>query len=392
MDNSRKQLEYLISDVVKYGKLFIESDAGENWEHLGTGSINSRYLPSWAIFYTDLIGSEFKDSINKLLDYPVSSYHKGGILDEIKDLYYKIKELDPVNWNNTSIDKLKTSIATKPEVINKFEKEFKYLFENDVIDNYPWNGHERNDVIVIKPINVDFKEVLLESYFSIIDYYENLEAKRIRELEEQLRDHQNIVLSLKRDLNSNQVMSDKIEKLTDRNDQLNVTKKKLETDNDLLSTQIQELKILLDGIYLKQEANEGLRTQLLSDIEGLQKENNKLRSENDNVYLLEDDLSDEIHNDMFALILMNELDLLQPRLWGDSTKEKITYLIWNMLKISKKKKLTQSSIIRYRHILLNPKTNASVYKGWQKNYGERVAEVISRSLGNREVKINRAID
>jgi hypothetical protein len=389
MVNARKQLEYLISDVVKYGNLFIESDAGRNWEKLGTGSMSSNYPPKWAVFYADLSGNKFNDIVESLIACPVSNYQKGKILGEIKSLFNKIKELNPLNGDINSTSNGKTYISTQPEVIVKFRKEFECLFDIEVVDNYPWNGHERNDIIIIKAVNDVYQDILLDRYFSIIAHYENLEAKRIRDLEEQLRDHQNIVLNLKRDLNSNHVLSDKIEKLVDRNDQLIITKKKLETDNNLLSTQIQEFKILLDRIDLKQKANEASKIQLERDIEGLQKENIKLRSENDGVYLLEEDLDDDTHTDLFALILLNELDLLQSRFWGNSTKEKIAHLIWNMLKISKKKKLTQSSIVRYRHILLNPQTNVSVYQGWQNKYGDRVAEVINKNLGNREIKIKK---
>ena len=389
MIKAQKQLEYLIGDVVKYGNLFIESDAGRNWEKLGTGSMSSNNLPKWAIFYNDLFGSKFNDVVESLLAIPVSVYQKGKILDEIKSLCNKIEELKPVNGDNTALGNGKTFISTQPEVIFKFREKFEYLFEAEIVENYPWNGHERNDVIIIKDVNDDYQDILLDKYYAVIDHYENLESKRIKELEGQLRDHQNIVLNLKRDLNSNHVLSDKIEKLIDRNDQLNITKKKLETDNNLLSTQIQEFKILLDRIHLEQKANEAFKIQLERDIEGLQKENIKLRSENDGVYLLDEDLDDDTHTDLFALILLNELDLLQSRFWGNSTKEKIAHLIWNMLKISKKKKLTQSSIMRYRHILLNPQTNVSVYQGWQNKYGDRVAEVINKNLGNREIKIKK---
>lgn len=243
MVNAPKQLEYLISNVVKYGKLFIESDAGRNWEHLGTGSINSERLPWWATFYTELKNGEFIDFTEKLLAHPVNNYQKGEILNEIKELYYKIKELDPANWNNTPLDKLKTSIATKPEVVEKFRKQFEYLVAQDVIDKYTW---KKDDVIAINPVNDVFKAIILEGYFSIIDHYENFEANRIKELEQRLREYENTIYIYKKDLKK---LNEVVRALKDEN---NALKKKNREGNqideiniDALSSNDREKMMLL---------------------------------------------------------------------------------------------------------------------------------------------------
>ena len=49
----------------------------------------------------------------------------------------------------------------------------------------------------------------------------------------------------------------------------------------------------------------------------------------------------------------------------NSTKSGVTNFFYNMLKISKKKKLSPQSLERYRHILTNPHVEPSKYKGWK---------------------------
>ncbi|MFC3561169.1 hypothetical protein [Pedobacter jamesrossensis] len=130
---------------------------------------------------------------------------------------------------------------------------------------------------------------------------------------------------------------------------------------------------------------------LLESIAILQEVNVILKSENESIYLVNEEEEEGTHNDMFALILLNELGFLESREMLGSTNSRVATFLYNVLKISKKKKLSPQSIARYRHILVNPETEPSIYEGWQRIYGNRVTEVMKGFLPNRQVKLTKPI-
>src|SRR5690554_921726 len=61
------------TDVIFYGSLFIQSEAGSNWENLWKGSDRSPIEPNWLKFYYDLRTDKFQDLIETLLCYQVGT-------------------------------------------------------------------------------------------------------------------------------------------------------------------------------------------------------------------------------------------------------------------------------------------------------------------------------
>lgn len=353
---SRKWFKYSKSDITNYGKLFINSEGGQNWEELWEGSPVSMTPPSWLQFYFDLETNKFQRLIENMLDYEVSGYQREQTVIEIKDLIDKIERIEPEDSKNVLP---KTRIRIECENIEKFKKKIEILV-GDVIENDPWGEHDINDFIILKPINHDFKDILLEGYYSIIKHYESLDQQKIKELENQVQDLKSTAKTLKEVTKSNEYKLNELQAL-----------------NVKYKSECNQLKIQ----HTKDKETIG---ELTRDIK-------KLRAENDMVYILEDDLPDSLYNDMFALLVLNELDFLNSPIWHQCTREKVATVILNMLKISKKQKLSETSIIKYRDILLNPATEPKIYAGWQNKYGKRLEEVINKNFDNREIKLTKPL-
>ncbi|TCK82894.1 hypothetical protein [Albibacterium bauzanense] len=359
MDNYSKQyFQHDKATIINYGKLFIDSEGGCNWEKLWIGSTKSLSRPSWLHFYYDLYTNKFQESIDNLLNYEIGAYQREQIIHDTKDLVEILKTTETTNPQNPAS---KTYVSIELAALEKFKEAIEYLFENYILENFPWGEGERQDIVIIKLINGQFKEILLEGYYSIINYYENEDQQKIRELEKQIQDFKNTIQILKEDTKLNE----------SRLNELKNQKNEIQSKSNQLKVQ--------------------QRTDKKS-IKELTKEIQKLRQENDVVYSLEDDLSDSTHNDLFALILLNELDLLDSKVWDNAESiDDVANVLYNLLKISKKLKLTAKSIVKYRGIILYPHTDHKRYEGWQKTYNKRVTEIMNKYLPKKEIKLIKPI-
>ncbi len=182
------------TDVIFYGSLFIQSEAGSNWENLWKGSDRSPIEPNWLKFYYDLRTDKFQDLIETLLCYQVGAYQKEKLIQEMKELVEKIKGIKP---DAHASPNLRTRVSIEPAVLKKNEEAIKFLFENYVVTNYPWAEKEPQDIIVFGVINDKFKDTLLDGYYSVINYYENEDQQKILKLEQQVQQLNNKIATLK---------------------------------------------------------------------------------------------------------------------------------------------------------------------------------------------------
>lgn len=182
------------TDVILYGSLFIQSEAGSNWENLWKGSDRSPIEPNWLQFYYDLRTDKFQDLIETLLCYKIGDYQKEKLIQDIKELVEKIKGIKPATHTSPN---LRSQVSIEPSVLKKNEETIKFLFENDVVTNYPWAEKEPQDIILFGVINDKFKETLLDGYYSIINHYENEDQQKIQMLEKQVAQLNNKITTLK---------------------------------------------------------------------------------------------------------------------------------------------------------------------------------------------------
>jgi len=339
MQSNNERVNGLLDRILLFGEQFLSSDGGNNWSKTIFFSIKATFsLPQWIAFYVNILGDQLDDLISSLYELEISSYNRQKIIAQIQLMITKLTDFDAVDID-PAVGNVRYEVSA--DFLKKFRSEIEILFDKDIVVNYPWAQGERDDVIVINSsANHKIKELLLDNYHSVIDFYENAEAKKIMDLQAEV---------------------------------------------SALGKEIDLLKIKLTT---QQNSFEDL---LLQETEELKKENKQLKEDNSLLYVLTDDDPDEVYNDMFALILLNELGLLETPEMLNATKNAVAKFLYNMLKISKKKKLTTQSITRYRHILLNPHTAPSVYEGWQRVYGKRVSDVIEEMLPGREVKLVKPI-
>ncbi|WP_231427009.1 hypothetical protein [Pedobacter sp. Leaf250] len=339
MQSNNERVNGLLDRILTFGEQFLSSDGGNNWSETIFFSTKATFsLPQWISFYVNILGDQLGDLIRSLYELEISSYNRQKIIAQIQSMITKLTDFDPVEVD-PAVRNVRYEVSA--DFLKKFRSEIEILFDKDIVVNYPWAKGERDDVIVINSsANHKIKELLLDHYHSVIDFYENAEAKKIMDLQAEV---------------------------------------------SALGKEIDLLKIKLTS---QQNNFEDL---LLQETGDLRKENKQLKEDNSLLYVLNDDDSEEVHNDMFALILLNELGLLETPEMLRATKNAVANFLYNMLKISKKKKLTKQSITRYRHILLNPHTEPSVYEGWQRIYGKRVSDIIEEMLPGREVKLTKPI-
>lgn len=180
----RKQFRYCKASIINYGNLFIDSEGGRNWEKLWRGSSISPIAPFWLRFYYDLETTKFQKSIEDLLSYQVGNYRREQTIEEIKELIDRIKKIEPEDSGNPQ---RRTHINIERDEIVKFRENIEFLFDNYVIENYPWDENDINEFIILKPVNHDFKEILLDGYYSIINHYENADQQKILELKKEIQ-------------------------------------------------------------------------------------------------------------------------------------------------------------------------------------------------------------
>lgn len=339
MQSNNERVNGLLDRILLFGEQFLSSDGGNNWSKTIFFSTKATFsLPQWIAFYINILGDQLDDLISSLYELEISSYNRQKIIAQIQSMITKLTEFDPVEVD-PAVRNVRYEVSA--DFLKKFRSEIEILFDKDIVVNYPWAKGERDDLIVINSsANHKIKELLLDHYHSVIDFYENAEAKKIMDLQAEVSE---------------------------------------------LGKEIDLLRIKLST---QQNNFEDL---VLQETEDLRKENKKLKEDNSLLYVLNDDDPEEVYNDMFALILLNEFGLLETPEMLRATKNAVANFLYNMLKISKKKKLTQQSITRYRHILLNPHTEPSVYEGWQRIYGKRVSDIIEEMLPGREVKLIKPI-
>jgi len=339
MQSNNERVNGLLDRILLFGEQFLSSDGGNNWSKTIFFSTKATFsLPHWIAFYVNILGDQLGNLISSLYELEISSYNRQKIIAQLQSMITKLTDFDAVEID-PAVGNVRYEVSA--DFLKKFRSEIEILFDKDIVVNYPWAQGERGDVIVINSsANHKIKELLLDNYHSVIDFYENAEAKTIMDLQAEV---------------------------------------------SVLGKEIDLLKIKLTT---QQNSFEDL---LLQETEELKKENKQLKEDNSLLYVLTDDDPEEIYNDLFALILPNELDLLETPEMLNSTKSGVGNFFYNMLKISKKKKLSQESIIRYRHILTNPHTDPSVYEGWQRVYGKRVSEVIGALSRDRSIKLTKPL-
>src|SRR5690606_29227712 len=113
--------------IINYGKLFIDSEGGCNWEKLWKGSTKSLTKPSWLHFYYDLHTNKFQESIDNLLSYEIGAYQREKIIQDTKDLVEILKTTETTNPQNPAS---KTCVNIELAALEKFKEAIEYLFEN----------------------------------------------------------------------------------------------------------------------------------------------------------------------------------------------------------------------------------------------------------------------
>lgn len=339
MQGNNERVNGLLDKILLFGEQFLSSDGGTNWSKTIFFSTKATFsLPQWLAFYVNILDDQISVLVNSLYELEISSYNRQKVKVQIQSMINKLTDFDVIEGDPAVGN---VSYRVTVDFLKKFRSEIEILFDKDIVVNYPWGPGERDDVIIIKSsTNHKIKELLLDNYHAVIDFYENAEAKKLMDLQSE-------VSALEKEINL-----------------LNIK----------LATQQNNFDDLL-----------------LQETEELKKEIKQLKEDNSLLYVLNGDEPEEVYNDMFALILLNELGLLETPEMLNATKNAVANFLYNMLKISKKKKLTKQSITRYRHILLNPHTEPSVYEGWQRIYGKRVSDVIEEMSPGREVKLIKPI-
>ena len=230
---SKRHFNYRKAEIFSYGKLFIKSEGGGNWEKIWKGSTKSLTEPFWLSFYYDLETRKFQDLIEQLFSYNIGVYQRSKLLEETKDIIKRINEIEPIIVDTPST---RPQVSIDPEILEKNKTKIEFLFDNDVVCNYPWGPHEKNDIIQFKSaVFEEFKDLLFDGYYSVIHHYENEDQKQIQKLEIQIQNLNNAIQS-QNDENRN-----KLALLRNKTSSIEVSVKQLKDENQKLASANQKL-------------------------------------------------------------------------------------------------------------------------------------------------------
>lgn len=220
-----EQFRYRKAEIITYGDLFIKSEGGYNWENLWKGSDKSPIDPHWLHFYYDLNTNKFQELIKSLFSYPIGDYRQETLIQEIDERIQKIKEINP---SIPETPNGRTQVNIESKVLEKNKEKIEFLFDRNVVYNYPWVEHERKDVIIFRPINEEFKDTLLDGYYSIINHYQNKDRQKIQKLENEIQDLNKTIQS------QNNINQEKITNLHNKIATLDVSLTIVEQENQRL--------------------------------------------------------------------------------------------------------------------------------------------------------------
>lgn len=165
----RKDFEHLKSEVFWFGKAFVLSEGGREWQK---ADYLKYYITTWADFYLGIEEGELENLCKRLLSFSLSSYDKERLEQQIADLISELKALTIIH-TTTSRETRETwpLVPLYSYTMQKYVLQLNRLFDLDVIYDAPWNSPDPSNpsLIHISADNMFYKDCLLAIYTQLLE-------------------------------------------------------------------------------------------------------------------------------------------------------------------------------------------------------------------------------
>lgn len=171
----RKIFETLRKKVLWFGRTFLLSDGGKEWEK--AEKLPYRIIP-WADFYLEIENGKFEEVCKELSAMPLSPHDRESLVQVISKFVQQINNLNiPEAINSKEQKESWKRIAIYPYTMQNYEEQLNHLFDLDIVYNAPWNEPVNgSSEVIISADNHFYKDCLLAVYTRMLEWLQNRES------------------------------------------------------------------------------------------------------------------------------------------------------------------------------------------------------------------------
>ena len=179
-----KRLNTLLSDFTWFGKTFLQTGTGLEWDAIGG---RDYFATAWMEFFKGINDGTYHRLAEGITDTPYISHLRKDVEERLNPLLAQLEAMDV----ERGLHKIKVRIEVGK--FERYEKRLKQMSRENIIFDIIQDDDDIRDTYFIDGDPDQIRSYLMQGIREVIDRYTSAEQEKIRELESRLKEMEAVV-------------------------------------------------------------------------------------------------------------------------------------------------------------------------------------------------------